>query len=239
MLSQNLRLNSGNFTYKTSEGLVVMDPTGKVLYANSCAKEMLGYTDGEMEGKYCYETCEGHDFSGNRYCFSHCPVLEMAQRDELVQNFDIQLVNKKGKKIWLNVTTLLETNSLSSLVSKIIHIFRQTASPAGIENYFKQSVSHLVDASTSSRLDISESANDGSQAVLTAKKYHLSPRETEVFQNLTQGHGTQEIAEKLHLSPTTVRTHVQRILKKLQVHSMLEAVALVLENKPVKPASMR
>ncbi|MFI5303621.1 MAG: LuxR C-terminal-related transcriptional regulator [Nitrospiria bacterium] len=236
MLNTKSGKENSSFSYKTSEGLVVMDKTGKVLYANSCASEMFGYSDGEIEGKYCYETCGGHDLSGNRYCFSNCAVLEMAKRDELVQNFDIQLVNRKGKKIWLNVTTLLESNSCFNVAPKIIHIFRQTASPMGLENYFRQSVSDFLDASVNKDPGISKFTKSESRVESTARKFLLSPRETEVFQLLTQGYGTQVIAEMLHLSPTTVRTHVQRILKKLQVHSMLEAVALVLGEKPAKSA---
>jgi DNA-binding NarL/FixJ family response regulator len=35
-----------------------------------------------------------------------------------------------------------------------------------------------------------------------------------------------EIGELLHVSPNTVRTHVQSILHKLKVHSALAAVAI-------------
>jgi two-component system nitrate/nitrite response regulator NarL len=33
-----------------------------------------------------------------------------------------------------------------------------------------------------------------------------------------------EIAEEIHLSPTTVRTHVQHIYQKLGVHGRIEAL---------------
>ncbi|MBI1822747.1 MAG: helix-turn-helix transcriptional regulator, partial [Nitrospirae bacterium] len=138
----------------------------------------------------------------------------MARRDELVQNFDIQLVNRKGKKLWLNVTTLLENDSSCPVGSNIVHIFRQTASPVALENYFKQNIKDWVDTSLKDQ-EMIQLTQKGNRWVGIAKKFYLSPREIEVFQNLVQGHGTLEIAEILHLSPTTVRTHVQRILKKL------------------------
>jgi PAS domain S-box-containing protein len=235
MLDQNLIGSTSSFSYKTSEGIVVLDLTGKILYANPFAQEILGYPDGGMEGKFCFDACQGHDLSGNRYCFANCAVLEMAKRDELVQNFDIQLVNRSGKKIWLNVTTLLESSSTYNNVgSRIIHIFRPTSSSVGMEAYFRQSVSDFMEASAQKNQGTTDSPQKGSQVTAIAKKFLLSPRETEVFQYLTQGYGTQEIAAMLQLSPTTVRTHVQRILKKLQVHSMLEAVALALGERPAK-----
>lgn len=223
--------NQVRFTYKSSEGVVVMDSSGKILFANSYIEELLGYSEGEMKGKFCFDTCPGHDQSGNRYCFSNCSVLEMAKRDELVQNFDIQVINRKGKKIWLNVTTLLESDSTFPIGSNIVHIFRESTIPDGMKNYFKQSVKDLLEASLRDKEE-NQTLQKGSRWDTLAKKYFLSPREVEVFQNLVQGHGTLEIAEVLGLSPTTVRTHVQRILKKLHVHSMLEAVALALGERP-------
>ena len=45
---------------------------------------------------------------------------------------------------------------------------------------------------------------------------------------LVEGAATATIAERLVVSPHTVRNHVQRILVKLEVHSKLEAVAVAL-----------
>jgi DNA-binding NarL/FixJ family response regulator len=54
----------------------------------------------------------------------------------------------------------------------------------------------------------------------------LTPREREVLACLAEGTGRREMAEKLHMSPNTLRTHLQNIMAKLGVHSALEAVAL-------------
>ena len=53
----------------------------------------------------------------------------------------------------------------------------------------------------------------------------LTPREREILHMLATGAGTREVADSLRISPTTVRNHVQNILRKLEVHSKLEAVA--------------
>lgn len=53
----------------------------------------------------------------------------------------------------------------------------------------------------------------------------LSGRELEVLGLLTEGAGNDQIAARLFLSTATVRTHVQNILRKLDVHSRLEAIA--------------
>jgi DNA-binding NarL/FixJ family response regulator len=54
----------------------------------------------------------------------------------------------------------------------------------------------------------------------------LTPREREVLACLSEGAGRRDVAERLHVSAHTVRTHLQNIMAKLGVHSVLEAMAL-------------
>jgi DNA-binding NarL/FixJ family response regulator len=53
----------------------------------------------------------------------------------------------------------------------------------------------------------------------------LTTREWEIVDLLSEGASTEGIAERLVLSPSTVYTHVYRLLRKLGVHSRFEAVA--------------
>ena len=54
----------------------------------------------------------------------------------------------------------------------------------------------------------------------------LTPREQQVLRCMVAGLGRQAVADRLYLSPHTVRTHMQNVLGKLGVHSTLAAVAL-------------
>jgi DNA-binding NarL/FixJ family response regulator len=54
----------------------------------------------------------------------------------------------------------------------------------------------------------------------------LTGREKEILSCLVSGMNRDSIAQYLYLSRNTVRTHIQNILKKLEVHSTLAAVAL-------------
>jgi DNA-binding NarL/FixJ family response regulator len=53
----------------------------------------------------------------------------------------------------------------------------------------------------------------------------LTPREREVLQCMVDGLTRPEIAQRLYLSTNTVRTHAQKVLSKLDSHSVLEAVS--------------
>lgn len=52
----------------------------------------------------------------------------------------------------------------------------------------------------------------------------LTPREKEVLRMMAEGTSSRDIAKKLGISYTTVRTHIRSLGSKLGVHSKLEAI---------------
>lgn len=59
----------------------------------------------------------------------------------------------------------------------------------------------------------------------------LSSREHAVLQQLVEGLDYKEIAEKLFISPATVRTHIANIYQKLHVNSKAQAINIAHKNK--------
>ena len=70
------------------------------------------------------------------------------------------------------------------------------------------------------------SRDDGS----TLLADQLTQREREVLALLARGTTSAEMARRLSISPNTLRTHVQSVLTKLQVHSRLEAASFAVRN---------
>jgi DNA-binding NarL/FixJ family response regulator len=58
----------------------------------------------------------------------------------------------------------------------------------------------------------------------------LTPREREVLGLLVEGASKDAVAQALLISPQTARTHIQKVIKKLGVHSRMEAALLVTRN---------
>jgi DNA-binding NarL/FixJ family response regulator len=54
----------------------------------------------------------------------------------------------------------------------------------------------------------------------------LTDRERQVLACMSEGLSNRQVADRLGVTPNTVRNHVQRILYKLNVHSKLEAVVV-------------
>jgi two-component system nitrate/nitrite response regulator NarL len=65
--------------------------------------------------------------------------------------------------------------------------------------------------------------------------HHLSLRERQVLALLGQGWSNESIASVFYISPHTVRTHVQNILEKLELHSRLEAATFAMERADELP----
>jgi DNA-binding CsgD family transcriptional regulator len=70
-------------------------------------------------------------------------------------------------------------------------------------------------------LDISPKEED------LKEKYALSDREYEVIELLAKGMTNQTICETLHISVNTVKSHIKRIYKKMEISNRLQLVNLL------------
>jgi DNA-binding NarL/FixJ family response regulator len=66
----------------------------------------------------------------------------------------------------------------------------------------------------------------------------LTDRETEVLRAVAHGRSNAEIAAELFISYATAKTHVSRLLTKLQVRDRAQLVMLAYENDVVSPGSV-
>ncbi len=59
----------------------------------------------------------------------------------------------------------------------------------------------------------------------------LTPREMEILRHLSEGQSNKVIARNLNISDGTVKLHVKAILRKLKVHSRVEAAVMAVEQR--------
>jgi DNA-binding NarL/FixJ family response regulator len=66
----------------------------------------------------------------------------------------------------------------------------------------------------------------------------LTDRELEVLREVARGLSNLEIAEKLHMSPATAKTHVSRLLMKFGARDRAQLVVVAYETGLARPASL-
>lgn len=109
--------------------------------------------------------------------------------------------------------------SKSAQLSEIIDAIRRVYSGQSIQS--AQEVIELL------RLAGEERERDRAKQITLSR---LTPRERQVLETLSEGLDNRAIADRLFISPETARTHVVKLLAKLNVESRLQAAIFAIEN---------
>jgi PAS domain S-box-containing protein len=189
---------------RAGDGAFVITADGRIVLWNRAAERILGYTAREALGRACCELFVGRDDSGNRLCYKGCHVMTLVKMGDPVQNFDMQTRTKAGRPIWVNVSIIVTPNGSGGPLT--VHLFRDVTATKELLNVVSERFSAQPPAPAESNGD-------------------LTRREIEILRFVAGGESTKAVADRLHVSPATVRNHVQNILGKLGVHSRLQAVA--------------
>lgn len=210
-----------NLISQTADGVFAIDPDHRIILWNRSAEEILGFSADEALGRFCYEVLPGRDPAGNLFCFKGCSVITMIKKDQLIRSYDVQMMTKAGRKVWLNVSIVLVPSPKQN-GPVIVHLFRSAGRSV---EYLAQQVASTVLAA----LGVSDRTPRAGRVSSSATTSPLTRRETEILMLLAQCLGIKEIADRLCISHATVRTHIQHILEKLQVHNRLEAVTVAFQ----------
>jgi len=190
----------------TCDGVFAVDGNHRIIFWSKAAQALLGYPAKQVLGMSCHQLIQGRDCQGEPTCEGRCFHLEQLRRGRWVPSQDMQTRTKDGCVVWINMSTI-GIQARNRKLSALIHIFREVPRPVqecGSEE---------------------DSAPDLTELIPAPEQAPLTRQERNVLRLLAYGTRTGMMAEELGISPITVRNHIQSILRKLKVHSRLEAVA--------------
>ena len=186
----------------------VTDPSGTICFFNERAEALFGRSASECVGLPCYRVIAGIGVDGRRFCKTGCSVMCRALHDQQIAPFRMRVGGPGKEGQWIRV--------VSAKVERAGHPgiwlveLALSDDKAHIESYLQK---------VAGRTSRSDRGNPFGGCP------SLTPRESAVLRRLAQDEPPHDIAVGLHISYHTVRNYVRRILAKLGVHSVLEAVA--------------
>jgi PAS domain S-box-containing protein len=195
------------------DAVFVTDRWNHIVFWNDSARRLLGFSNEEAVGANCADLLAGCDAFGNRYCSEDCPVMRIANRGEVVRNFGLSLRAKDGTPVVTSVS-LLQLRASAPDDYLLAHLVRSSGGDV-------RPPVPTPDPPKAGVVAARESAD--------VRVRKLTTREVEVLGMLAAGRTTPEVAERLHISQLTARSHIQNILEKLEVHSKSEAVAFAFQ----------
>ncbi|MBI2486027.1 MAG: PAS domain-containing protein [Deltaproteobacteria bacterium] len=210
----------------TADGVFVVDGERKIIFWNKAAQNILGFKAKEVLGRYCYEVIAGRDKSDKPVCSRSCHVLNLIQRREMVENYDMLTHSKAGDPVWINVS-IVAVPARQKELNAVVHIFRDITRKKGSEELIQELISTI-------KLTNRAENNTPFAKISPLKnqpKPSLNRRERQVLRLLAEGASTNAIAKELYISWATVRKHIQNILTKLGLHTKLQAVIYAIKNK--------
>ncbi len=188
-------------------GMILTNPAGRVLWMNRSARAMLGVRDEGWEGQ----------------------LLGQGIRDPRLAEF-WHRAQEAGEQV------LGEVSLHWPRVTELKVNYTQCIDPDGCEvgravlfcdvTRERTLQLSLSEEATRKLLDLAEGTGraEGAEAGLTA-------RELSVLGLVGKGFGNQEIAERLHVAPSTVRSHLKSVYRKTGLSSRAEAIACAIQHQ--------
>jgi len=193
----------------TASPVLVTDASRRIVALNHEAEKLFGLSSTEAVGRPCQNLLHGRDRFGNHLPPEQIDVASMARRGEPLHPFELDVMSASGEAIRAACSMIV---LIDGPTIRIVHIL----TPISWAAERKAAAAGIARAN----------GDAPARGATGAQRYSLTAREYEVLQLLAAGRDCHHIAAALFISLPTVRNHVHNFLRKMDVHSQVEAVAL-------------
>lgn len=209
-----------DFLKGTAEAAFSVNEQGEILSWNPAAERLFGYASAEVLGKGCYEILRGRGALGTQVCHEGCSILECSGGRTEIPNFDLQVSLRSGKRLWVNVSTLVWKNPRNQH-RVVVHLAHDITRQKRAER------------ATQKMLQVSRQLTEAAAEIVPAASpvSPLSEQELHILRLFSAGKNSPEIAKELRVSLQTLRNHLHHINQKLRTHNRLEAVMHAIQRR--------
>ena len=114
-----------------ADGAFAMTGDGRIVLWNVAATRITEYEAAEALGRCCCYVLLARDVQRDRVCSASCRLLGQIKDGESVATFDLQTTSKSGRRIWLNMSTVVLAVS-DAKAPRWIHLFRDVTAVKGV-----------------------------------------------------------------------------------------------------------
>jgi PAS domain S-box-containing protein len=204
------------------EGVLVQDAEAQVVYANRAAGELLGVDREELRGRSELPTPRECLSESGEALPERWPGAEALRTGRPQRPRVMGLQRPDGGMRWMRVSARpIGRSVLTSLldITALRNAEQDAATLASRLNGDRRAKG--ANANGNGNGNGHKSGNDNGKG-----KGVLSPREHQVVELLASGNTGEEVAERLGISPATVRVHVRNATGKLGASTRTQAVAI-------------
>lgn len=185
---------------------------GNIHWINERAQELLGRSPDEVIGQPCHGIVCGTTPKGDPLCGPRCSIPRKVELGHEIEPVAMRIPGRDGKDSFVKVVVIAAEGVVDGEY-QLVHCVVDENKEERLRRYIDKVVHRTPHAGREpKRLD----------------DFKLTDREKQILSMLARDETLHGIAETLCVSYVTVRNHVQHILSKLGVHSILEAVAVYL-----------
>lgn len=207
-------LSAVSIARRSKSAAIATDAENRVLSCSRAALKLLDCQDQRaLAGKNLFEVVQARDSHGNQLGEQPVSFLEMAARAEPIGSFELSVQKLSGQRLEVTASVTVVLGAEPAIIYFLVPRLRRRRADEAIDRLLE--LEAVPDRETAGRR--------GSR-----RDRGLTRRQIEVLSYLAESRSHAQIAEELGISVHTVRGHVREILRKLEVHSQVAAVALAL-----------
>jgi DNA-binding CsgD family transcriptional regulator len=188
-------------------GLVILSEAGKVSWLNRAAEDLLGVSRSEATDQLLTHVLRDPQFSA----FWH-----EAQQTEGTVMGEVSLHWPRRGELKVNATHCRAADG--SALGRALLFCDVTAERTVALNLSQEATRRLLDMT------------EGHHAPSPAPIEGLTAQELRILRHVGEGLGNAEIGEHMHISPSTVRSHLKHLYAKLGLGSRAEAISYAIQN---------